>query len=59
MKDEIKQELDSFNDDIHANNGDILNELRFFHILSSSTQEKDKESTNIESRSHIEKIEEN
>ena len=57
MKDVIKQELDAFKDDIHAIMGGTLNYLSVLHILNSSTKEEGKEKKNVESWSHIGKIE--
>ena len=57
VKGEIKEELDAFKYDLHSIKGDILNYLRFLHTFKSSTQEEDNENKNVESRSHIGKIE--
>ena len=36
---------------------EILNEIRVDHAINSSTQEQDKENKNVESKSHIGKVE--
>ena len=57
MKDEIKQELDAFKNVINDIKGNNLNQLRFFHNLTSYDGEEDKENKNVESQSLIGKIE--
>lgn len=57
MKVEFQKELDELKFDLHSIE-ENLNEIRVFHSLNSSIEEdEDKENKNVESYSHIEKIE--
>ena len=53
MKDEMKQELDSFKYGLHAIKEEILNKLRFLHTLNSSTHDEEYDNKNVESLSYI------
>ena len=57
MNNKFKQELDALRYDLHSIKEKSLNEIRVHRTLNSSTQEEEKENKNVESQSHIGKIE--